>query len=66
MSKKKSFQNFFYQNKQHLPYYFKDFKSLNLTIDDTKKIILIKNFRSDHLKGMVRLERFYKPIVRLD
>jgi len=66
MSKEKTFEVFFNENKKYLPYYFKDFRAINLHIDINDKTIVNKAFNSKHLNGSIRLEKFYKQMIRLD
>jgi hypothetical protein len=62
--KTESFEIFFKENKDKLPYYFKDLKVTKLIIDNNTaidKVFNSKFFNSRYCK----VERFYKDIVRI-
>lgn len=64
MNKEKSFETFFNVNKNKLPYYFKDFKTINLEVNDNT--VFNKVFRSSQLNGTSKVEKFYKQILRIE
>ncbi|ALR29330.1 hypothetical protein ATE47_01725 [Chryseobacterium sp. IHB B 17019] len=63
--KTESFEQFFKENRNKLPYYFKDLKATKLVVDDNN-ITINKIFNSNFFNSKYCIvERFYKDIVRL-
>lgn len=63
--KNKSFESFFKENRNNLPYYFKDLKATKLTLSDNNvkidKVFNSKIFNSNYCK----VERFYKEMIKI-